>query len=279
MVRIVTDSTCDLSPEVLDQHTIRAVPLNVHFGEENYKDGEDLLPDRFYEMLKTNPIHPKTSQPSPEEFKSVYQELLSGDTEIVSVHISSKMSGTHQSATIAKNELGNDKVHVVDSGYVSVALGLMAIRAAEEAAAGKTAAEIVALLEELKERMQIYFIVDTLEYLQKGGRIGKASAVIGGLLNIKPILTIKEGQVCPFEKVRGSAKVFARMAKVFGGHLTESRYQNVTLGLAHAANPDLLKKLTDQLDPLYDTSNALTVEIGPVVGTHAGPGTVGIFFY
>jgi DegV family protein with EDD domain len=279
MVRIITDSTCDLTSELLKQHDIVAVPLNVHFGDEAYKDGIDLRPDNFYPMLRTNPIHPQTSQPSPADFKAVYEKLLGEDTDIVSVHISSKMSGTLQSAVMARQELGSDKIHIVDSGFVCVALGLMAIRAARAAAEGKSAAEVVSLLEKIKGRMQVYFIVDTLEYLQKGGRIGKASAVIGGLLHIKPILTIREGQVCPFEKVRGSAKVFERMARIFAGHLTESRYQNVTLGLAHAASPGLLKQLKGQLDPIFNTGQALTVQIGPVVGTHAGPGTVGIFFY
>lgn len=278
-IKILTDSTCDLDQSALKKHDIYMIPLNVHFGERSFKDGIDLLPGEFYRMLKTDPNHPKTSQPSPEDFKAVYKKLLEDGSAVISIHLSSKMSGTIQSANIAKNELQNERIHIIDSGYVSFILGLMAVECSEAVKKGKSISEIFDMIEEIKKRMQIYFIVDTLEYLHKGGRIGRASVLIGGLLKIKPILTIKEGQVCPFEKIRGMNKVFERLYGLFADFISKNDLKKIKTGFAHADSPELLQQFKDKISEVYDSSNALITNIGPVVGSHAGPGTLGICFY
>jgi DegV family protein with EDD domain len=278
-IKILADSTCDLNEEIRKQHDIHMIPLNVHFGEAAYKDNVNLTPTAFYDMLKTNPVHPKTSQPTPEDFKTKYSELLSDGSEVISLHISSKMSGTVQSAEMAKKELDSDRIHIVDSEFVTMGLGFMAMECSRARDAGKSAAEILDMVEKLKKEMRLYFIVDTLEYLQKGGRIGKASAIIGGLLNIKPILTIKDGQVTPFEKVRGSSKVFSRMSAIFADACKQTGPADITLGFAHAAGAELLEQLKAKISETFDCSNSLVTEIGPVVGTHAGPGSLLICYY
>ena len=278
-IKIVTDSTSDLSAEELQKHDIHMVPLNIHFRDKTFKDGIDLTPDSFYAMLTSDPEHPKTSQPSPADFKQKYEELLADGSVIVSIHISSKMSGTWQSATMAKNELNSDKIHIIDSGFVSIALGLMAVECARARDEGKSVQDILAMVETVKSHMRVYFIVDTLEFLQKGGRIGKASAIIGGLLNIKPILMIKDGEVCPYEKVRGAGKVFIKMGRIFAGYKKENEGREIKLGFAHAAAADHVEKLSREANKTYDVSSAFITEIGPVVGAHAGPGTLAMCFY
>lgn len=278
-IKIVTDSTSDLTVEMYSRHDIAVVPLNVHFGDENYKDKVDLTPEQFYSLLKTSPHHPKTSQPSPADFKKVYADLLKNGKEIISLHISSKMSGTVQSAELAKKELGFENIHIVDSGLVSLPLGLLALECANARDNGKSVEDILALTEKLKKEIKIYFIVNTLEYLQKGGRIGKAQAIIGGLLNIKPILTVSDGLVTPFEKIRGSQKVLARLTGLFSGYLDGRDSALVRLGFAHADHSELLGQLKSKIDSYYNTSQSIVADIGPVVGAHAGPGTLAITFY
>ncbi|MFH1762142.1 MAG: DegV family protein [bacterium] len=195
------------------------------------------------------------------------------------MHISSKMSGTLQSAQIAKKELDNDRIHIIDSGFTTVALGLMAIECSKAAENGKNASEITDIMDNLKKQMNIYFIVDTLEYLHKGGRIGRASAILGGLLNIKPILCIKMGEVCPYEKVRGSRKVYDKMSEIFYRFINESHSGNIETGFAHASSRELLACLTGKIENYFDISNCLVSEVGPVVGSHTGPGALAMCFY
>lgn len=278
-IKIVTDSTSDLTGEMYSRYNISVVPLNVHFGDENYKDKVDLIPEKFYSLLQTNPHHPKTSQPAPADFKKVYADLLKDGNEIISLHISSKMSGTVQSAELAKKELGSEDIHIVDSELVSLPLGLLAIECAKARDKGQSVGEILSFVARLKKEIKIYFIVDTLEYLQKGGRIGKAQAIIGGLLNIKPVLTVSDGIVAPFEKIRGSHKVLERLSGLFSDYLNGRNPVLVTLGFAHAAHSALLDQLKSSIDRYYNTAQAIVSDIGPVVGTHAGPGTLALTFY
>ena len=278
-IKILVDSTCDLSKDILKENDIHTIPLTVHFGDEEYKDGIDLTPVEFYKMLQSNPHHPKTSQPTPEDFKMKYNELLADGSEIISIHLSSKMSGTIQSANMAKKELQSDRIHIIDSEFVSAIFGMIAIECAKAVKQGKSVTEIIQLINTLKSSMNIYFIVDTLEYLQKGGRIGKASAIIGGLLNIKPILTIKEGQVCPFEKIRGTKKVFERLTSLVEDFKNKNESTGIELAFAHASDEALLQKLVDSVNNVYNCSDLLITEIGPVVGTHVGPGTLAVCFY
>jgi DegV family protein with EDD domain len=180
---------------------------------------------------------------------------------------------------MARNELKNDKIHIVDSGYVAFILGMMVIRAAEEAAGGRSIPEIIEIIEGIKKEMKVYIIVDTLEFLQKGGRVGKAASLIGGLLNIKPILTITGGEVHPFEKVRGSKKVFGRLSALFSDNIDKNKDRKIMLGFGHASAEERLQQLIGQLNLKYDCSKALISQIGPVVGAHAGPGTLAFCLY
>ena len=278
-IEILTDSTSDLDKGTREKYDIHMIPLNVYFGEKSYKDGVEIMPEEFYKELQTSPIHPKTSQPTPGEFKTKYRELLKGGKEVISIHISSKMSGTIQSANIAKNELNTDKIHIVDSEYVALLLGMITIECSKAAEKGMKAKEIIELISRIKSDMHLYFIVDTLEYLQKGGRIGKASAIIGGLLNIKPILQVEDGEVSPFEKKRGTKKALARMIELFSNYLEKHKKEDIRVALAHSSARDLLGQLTDRLNNIYDCSKAMIFQIGPVVGTHVGPGALAICFY
>ncbi len=278
-IKILTDSTSDLDKGTREKNNIHMIPLNVYFGEKSYKDGIDILPEEFYKELQTNPDHPKTSQPTPEDFKTKYEELLKDNNEVISIHLSSKMSGTIQSANIAKKELNTDKIHIIDSEIITHLLGLITIECSKAAEKGMKAKEIVEMVTRIKSDMHLYFVVDTLEFLQKGGRIGKASAIIGGLLNIKPILQVKDGEVCPFEKIRGTKKALARMTELLSNYLEKHKGDEIKVALAHAAGPELLNQLTDRLNKVYDCSKATIGQIGPVVGAHAGPGALAICFY
>lgn len=206
-VAIVTDSTADIPEELIRKYDIHVVSLRVLFGEENYADGVELTSEQFYDKLRQSTVLPTTSQPSPTDFMSVYQRLLdeNPDRPIVSIHLSSGMSGTYQSAMLGKSLLEREAdLTVIDSKSASYGYGLMVVHAAELAEQGKSVAEISAAVEEMQQSRKLFFLVDTLEYLQKGGRIGKASAILGTLLNIKPILSIdEEGIIYAVEKVRG----------------------------------------------------------------------------
>ncbi len=278
-IKILTDSTSDLRGDVLGKYDIRVIPLNVYFGEAEYKDGVDFTPGSFYERLKEDPSHPKTSQPSPADFQAIYSDMLADGSDVVSIHISSKMSGTILSASIAKRELQSERIHIIDSGHVSVPLGMIVVECAKAAQMEKNVSEVIGTARKLIGEIQTYFIVNTLEYLEKGGRIGKASAVIGGLLNIKPILTFQKGEISPFEKIRGSGKALNRLAGIFCNYKDENKNKSIKLGAAHAADPVQLQLLIDKLDYGSEHKNIFTTEVGSVVGSHCGPGTLAISFY
>ncbi|MFH1416163.1 MAG: DegV family protein [Elusimicrobiota bacterium] len=278
-IKILTDSTSDLPLETAGEYGIRVIPLNVHFGDKNYKDGVDLKPDDFYHLLKNDPAHPMTSQPTHEDFKAVYAEMTADGSDVVSIHISSKMSGTVGSAETAGKELDNGRIHIVDSGQVSISLGMIALECAKAVSNGADLQEVISLTEKLKKRIKLYFIVDSLEYLEKGGRIGHAAAIIGGILHIKPILMLHDGTVCPFEKIRGTKKVLLRLEELLRDFMDTHGKDNVKVGFIHAACNDSLEKFKEKISGIYDPRHTVTVEIGPVVGTHVGPGVLGVSFY
>lgn len=216
-VRIVTDSTADIPAEVREELGITMISLKVLFGEETYRDAVDLTPEEFYSRLKASTALPKTSQPSPAEFLEVYEQLLAEDptAPIISVHLASVLSGTYQSATIAKSmvEVEGADITVVDSCSASYGHGAQVVLAAQMAQSGASVDEIVAAMKQCQnDNTGVYFLVDTLDYLQKGGRIGKASAMIGSLLNIKPILSLEpNGTVTAVDKARGTKRRCQRL--------------------------------------------------------------------
>jgi len=276
-IRIVTDSTADIPQEIRQELGIEMVPLKVHFGNETYEDGVTIHPKQFYSKLSESQELPTTSQPSPVDFLELYRKLAAEpDTHIISIHLSSAFSGTYQSALLAKS-LMEDKANitVVDSKSASYGIGMLVVAAAEAARAGKTADECLEIVRRLRKETKLYFLVDTLEYLQKGGRIGKASAVLGSLLNIKPILTIDdEGVVAPVDKVRGQKKAMARIIELLNEQVRADR---VRLIVAHSNAEQTAKELASMLERQFHSDGVLYTEIGPVIGTHVGPGTVAAF--
>lgn len=278
-IRIVTDSTADIPRELQEQLDIVVVPLKVHFGEETYVDGIDITSADFYEKLAAASQLPTTSQPSPADFLDVYKQTAAepGD-EIISIHISSALSGTYQSAVLAKQLLEDQiPVHIVDSRYACYGHGMMVVTAAQMAKEGKSVDEILAEIERRRAESRIYFIVDTLQYLHKGGRIGKASALFGSLLNIKPILTVDEaGEVAPVDKVRGQKNALNRMIELLKRDFGDRPFE---LHVGHANAPDMARELRDLLKKSLNAETKSFIEVGPVIGTHAGPGTLAVFAF
>jgi DegV family protein with EDD domain len=274
---VVLDSTADFPDAQIRFPNMRVVPLYVRFGEESFRDYVELDPHGFYERLRTAAELPTTSQPTPQDFMSTYN-ALSGYERIYSLHISSKLSGTFQSASLAASEIGGDRIRLIDTESVSIGIGMLAIAIQELLARGTTYEEIEALAASHRERAGILFTVDTLEFLAKGGRIGRARALMGNLLNVKPILAIEDGEVLPVTRVRGRAKAFEEFRRRFEAATTDG--PGLGIGIAHAEAPEaveLLEAIVLASRPQADVK--LVTSLGAVVGTHAGPGTVGFFWF
>ncbi len=273
-VRIVTDSTADIPAELVEELDIIVVPLKVSFGHNVYRDGVDLTPQEFMARLAKESELPITSQPSPGEFVAVYERLVANGDIVVSIHLSGKLSGTVQSAKTAKAMIDSRDIHIIDSQTASMGLGLIVLAAAKAAAAGQPVREILSLVKYKIERNLVIFLVDTLDYLERGGRIGKASAFLGTLLKIKPVLTISDGQVVPLEKVRGKNSAIERIAQIVAGKTDISKRYDCAFvyGNDYAG----MVKLKDRVLPLLNCSDPIITEIGPVIMTHTGPGLIGI---
>ncbi|TBL78345.1 DegV family protein [Paenibacillus thalictri] len=276
-IKLVTDSTADIPPEVRAELGIEMVPLKVHFGHETYRDGVDLTPQQFFEKLAASSALPTTSQPSPAEFAELYGRLSQDEeTEIISVHLSSLLSGTFQTAQMSKSLLErHEHITVVDSRSASYGIGMLVVAAAKAAQEGKSKEECLRLIEDMRKQMSIYFLVDTLEYLQKGGRIGKAAALVGSLLNIKPILSINSaGEVYSADKVRGQKKAMARIIELIQSDVAG---RPIHLTVAHANNLEHAQQFYEVLRGHLDIQHMQYTSIGPVIGTHAGPSAVAAF--
>lgn len=274
-VRIVTDSTADLPTKFISQYDIEVVPLNVHFGEEVYKDGVDIWSEEFYNKLRNEPLLPNTSQPAPGDFLKVYQKIAKQGDTIISIHISREMSGTADSAKLAAEMMGSDyRIYIVDSKHVTLSLGVLVLQAAKAAQNGESAEAILAKLDKWKKEISIFFTLKSLEFLQRTGRIGKASVLMGSLLNIKPVLSIEGGLIVPLQKVRGN---FTKVAEILVEHAV-SRYgaQPLCLGIIHTESDDDLGVLESLVKKNLNIKEMVTNLAGPVVETHVGPNAVGI---
>jgi DegV family protein with EDD domain len=274
---IVVDSTADF-PEARQRFpNWRVVPLYVRFGDESYRDYVELGPEEFYARLRTATDLPTTSQPTPQDFLSAYENLV-GYERIYSLHIASRLSGTFESARIAAEEIGGGRVRMVDTETASAAITMLGFAIQRRLEAGTTDDELDELIDRYKQEHGLLFTVDTLEFLARGGRIGRASAMAGQLLNIKPILTITEGEVVPLKRVRGNRKAMQEFVTEFTGATTDGPALKV--GIAHADAPEraeALRKMVRAERPQAEIE-VVTV-LGPVVGTHAGPGTIGFFWF
>ncbi|MGE5508894.1 MAG: DegV family protein [Chitinophagales bacterium] len=274
-VKIVTDSTADLPESLVRKYGVTVVPLNVHFGDEVYQDGVDIWASEFYYKLQNGSSLPKTSQPSPGDFLKVYLELTDDGSEVASLHLSKQFSGTWQSAQMAEEMLeGKGRVAVIDSASASMGLGLIVLDAARRAAGGASLEEVAAAAQRASERLSLYFVVDTLEWLQKNGRIGRAAAFLGSVLNLKPVLTVENGIVAPVDKVRGKGKAVARMFELTRQRVGERPSR---LSVLHADRPEEAAELAEQARREFNCVEAPIIsEVGPIVGTHVGPGTLGL---
>lgn len=277
-IRIVTDSTADIPKELVDQWNITVIPLNVVFSEtESYEDGVTISPDVFYGKLESNESIPTTSQPTPHQFEQVYRSLQDdGAQTIFSIHLSSKLSGTYQAATIARSSIEDEQVdvHVIDSKQASYAIGIIVVELARLAQEGSTLETLESRLEQLLNETSVYFLVDTLKFLQKNGRIGKAQALVGSLLKVKPILSLSnEGEVYPFDKARGPKKAISRIIEAIKQEYGDSP---IHIGASHALNVDLAKELIKRVEAECNVQSVEITSIGAVIGTHVGPGTVSI---
>ena len=274
---VVLDSTADFPDAQIRFPNMRVVPLYVRFGEESFRDYVELDPHEFYVRLRDAAELPTTSQPTPQDFMSTYS-ALSGYERIYSLHISSKLSGTFQSASLAASELGGDRIRLIDTESASVGIGMLAIAIQELLAGGTTDEEIEALAALHRERGGILFTVDTLEFLAKGGRIGRGRALMGNLLNVKPILAIEDGEVVPVSRVRGRAKAFEEFRRRFEAATTDG--PGLGIGIAHAEAAEAVEQLRAiVLATRPQAEVKLVTSLGAVVGTHAGPGTVGFFWF
>jgi DegV family protein with EDD domain len=273
---IVVDSTADFPDAPKRFPNWRVVPLYVRFGDESKRDYVDIGPDEFYARLRTAAELPTTSQPTPGDFLAAYEELA-GYERIYSLHISAKLSGTFESARTAAAEVG-DKVRVIDSESASAAIAMLGLAIQRRLERGTTDEEVVELIERYKREAGLLFTVDTLEFLKRGGRIGKAAAFAGNLLHIKPILAIRDGEVEPIKRVRGNQKAVQEFRRIFEEATTDR--PDLRVGIAHADAPDrevALRALVADVRPHAQID--VTTTLGAVVGTHAGPGTVGFFWF
>lgn len=278
-VAVVTDSTAYIPAGMMGGHNITVVPLQVVWGENTYLDGVDISPSQFYEQLKTAKLMPSTSQPSPAAFEAVYRPLLESGFDIISVHISAKLSGTLDSATQARQSFPGARIELVDSEVTSMALGFQVLELIKAAEQGATLQECKALAELARPHSGALFAVSTLEFLRRGGRIGGAAAFLGTALDLKPLLELRNGRVDAVERVRTMGKAIDRMVDIF-----ETKIAGQTplhLAALHANSPNEASLLIERLREQFkdrDVRDYLMAEVSPVIGTHAGPGTVGIAF-
>ena len=273
---IVLDSTADFPEAAKRFPSWRMVPLYVLFGDESYRDYVELSPEEFYARLRAADQLPTTSQPTPGDFLKAYEELAQYD-RVYSLHISSALSGTYHSATTAAAELGGDKVRTVDSETASAAITMLGLAIQRRLERGTTDEEIDRLIGRFKERAGLLFTVDTLEFLRRGGRLGRASAWAGQLLHVKPILTI-EGEVIPVKRVRGNQKAM----QAFVSEFTSTTQDEPTLkvGIAHADAPERARQLQKMVRAERPQAEIEVITtLGAVLGTHAGPGTIGFFWF
>ena len=275
-IALVTDSTATIPKEFINQYDIKVGPQISIWGEESLLDGVDITPAEFYGRLEASDIMPKSSQVTVQYFMDIFKPLVESGTSILVIAISEKLSGTLASARQAKEMFPDAQIEIVDSGSVSMELGFQVLAAARAAETGQSFNDVVQLAQNAKNYTGLYFMVDTLEYLHRGGRIGGASKLLGTALNMKPLLHISEGQVEPLERVRTKAKAMARIVELTTQHLDGK--QNVRISAIHAAALEDAKSLMDQVCDQVDPVETIMTELSPVVGTHGGPGTLGIAY-
>ena len=269
-IKVVTDSTADLQDQLVKELGITVVPVYVRFGDKVYRDRVDISEDEFYKRLTHDPVHPSTVQPGPQDFLEAYQKLSPDADGIISIHVSSKLSGTCNSALMAKDMLeGGCPVEVVDSETLSMSLGLIVIAAAQMAKAGESLDKVVEAAKQAIPKIHLFALLDTLEYLKKGGRIGKVKALLGSVLSVKPMLATKDGELVPVGQVRTRAK---GVDKLFNFVKEAGNIQD--LAIVHSTTPDEARNLAERIGSVFDREKIRIARLGPGLGVHGGPGTL-----
>jgi len=275
---IVTDSTADIPKDLTEKYRIRVVPLYVNFEDKSYLDnGVDITSKQYYEKLKNVKKQPTTSQPTPSDFVKVYSELLKENDSIVSIHISKKMSGTFNSADMARKELSDKDIEVIDSELVHMPLGILVIKAAELSQEGKSKEEILKAINDLKQKVTVLFIPSTLKYLIMGGRIGRAKGLIASVLEIRPILTLHMGEVTQFKTTRRFSQAKNELINSMKTMVKDAGKLMVIVSDSDAkAEGD---EMAERIKETFHPKQIMRAEIGAIVGNNVGPGALAVTFY
>lgn len=277
-IAIVTDSTAYIPQAFITQYDIKVAASYSIWdgGKEIYRDGSEMTPSEFYARLQTSADIPSTSQATAADFNEIFRPLVAEGRPIIAIHVSPKLSGTLQSATLAKADFPEAKIAIVNSMSVAMDLGFQVLAAARAAEEGKSFDEVLTIAEEAQNATGMYFVVDTLEYLHRNGRIGGASRLLGTALSMKPLLYIADGQVEPFEKVRSKKKAKDRMLDVVGEKLEGK--QNVRIAVQHAATEEEALELLREAEERFNPVESVISDLSPAVGANVGPGTVGMAY-
>ncbi|MEG6520684.1 DegV family protein [Desulfotomaculum sp. 1211_IL3151] len=273
-INIVTDSTADLQGDLYQRFNISRVPLKVIIGQDVYRDGIDISPDQFYNRLLQGDFA-TTSQPSPGDFAQVFREKTAAGERVLCLTLSAKLSGTYQSACIASSMV-TGRVEVIDTQSATWGVGLMAIAASRAVNEGKTYEEVKKIIHQLTIKMRILFLVESLDHLERGGRIGKAQAFLGSLLNIKPLLCVRDGLVYPYEKVRGKAKGLERIMQIIE---KDTAGAEMVCAVLAGGDPEARGVLLQKSKERLNCREIWQGDVGPVIGCHTGPGVTGIIYY
>lgn len=274
-VKIITDSTADIPQKRRAELGVECVPLTVRFGDKEYKDGVDITAPQFFEMLQKSEQLPTTAQVNPERFAKAFSPYAQSGQEVVGIFLSSRLSGTYQSAGIGKNLLGAQNIHLVDSETVTFGLALMVFEAVRMRDAGYSAKQICEALEALKPRLRFYAAFDTLKYLKLGGRLSASSAFVGAMLHIKPIITMKDGEIVSSDRKKGMRAAVQQIGELMQRDRPDMEHPIV---FGETCAPQVLSLLKEETAAAADISGSETIGIGPVVGTYAGPGCAGLAY-
>jgi DegV family protein with EDD domain len=275
---IVTDSTADIPKDLIEKYRIKVVPLYVNFEDKSYLDnGVDITSKQYYERLKNVKKQPTTSQPTPSDFVKVYSELLKENDSIVSIHISKKMSGTFSSADMARKELSDKDIEVIDSELVHMPLGILVIKAAELSQEGKSKEEILKAVNDLKQKVTVLFIPSTLKYLIMGGRIGRAKGLIASVLEIRPILTLHMGEVTQFKTTRRFSQAKNELINSIKNMVKDTGKLMVIVSDSDAKEEG--DEMAERIKETFNLKQIMRAEIGAIVGNNVGPGALAVTFY
>ncbi len=273
-VKVITDSTAYLPDTIREKYNIAVIPLTLIWNDETFQDGVDITPSQFYQRLQSSDTLPSTSQPSIEAFKEIFQQQIHAGHDTIAILISSRISGTVESALQAKQDLGTERIAIVDSLTSGMAMGLQVLSVAESASQGKSLSQCTSLAEQAREKTQVYFAVDTLEFLHRGGRIGGAKRFLGTVLDIKPILEMRQGKIEAVDQVRTQRKASARIIQLMDEAMRQE--QDLRLAVMHSNAPQRARALLDQVQDKFSPIDAYLADLSPVIGTHVGPGTLAL---